>query len=250
MQKSNKMILFAVVAAIIVAAPVSVYELMQPSAPQTIYMLSYGTSLNNTIYPCVGDYPDPFNYSEHSSSFFASSSFMSNDTGSAPVSYLNVSVFSCYYALFGHCAQLCLDISGAIQPGLLPTSMSIRINATVNDPIWVQDRYHVQTIDAGFHITLGNRTSQNITASKSICNIEYPSLSDLNASCNFTIHNASRSGSSYFHFFLSIPAATVVLNMKPGTSVYTEINVSLNGFSQVVPVTLGFNMVGGTKSGS
>ena len=218
------MILFAVVAAIIVAAPVSVYELMQPSAPQTIYMVSYGTSLNNTIYPCVDDYPDPFNYSEHSSSFFASSSFMSNDTGSALVSYLNVSVFSCYYALFGHCAQLCLDISGAIQPGLLPTSMSIRINATVNDPISVQDRYHVQTIDAGFHITLGNRTSQNITASKSICNIEYPSLSDLNASCNFTIHNASRSGSSYFHFFLSIPAATVVLNMKPGARLHELID--------------------------
>ena len=249
MQKSNKMILFAVVAAIIVAAPVSVYELMQPSAPQTIYMVSYGTSLNNTIYPCVDDYPDPFNYSEHSSSFFASSSFMSNDTGSAPVSYLNISVLSCYAALFGHSAQLYLDISGAIQPGLLPTSMSIRINATVNDPISVQDRYHVQTLD-GLCITSGNRTCQNITASKSICNIEYPSLSDLNASCNFTIHNASRSGSSYFHFFLSIPAATVVLNMKPGTSVYTEINVSLNGFSQVVQVTLGFNMVGGTKSGS
>ena len=185
-QKRNRMIIFAVIAVIIVAAPISVYETL---SPQPMPQISY--SSHNLTFTDVGDCHNytwfPFVYVQNLTAYSNISQKGGNVSSMKMVNWFSAQKLKGSSQLF---VRLYVTVSGVFQSNLHPKMMLMNINMT-------------QLRKSGMCIIQTRNSSMNTSVERWFLNCNYSSWAkNLHPTVNIRFTNDTAKANETFNFYV------------------------------------------------
>ena len=181
MEKRNRMIMFAVIAVIIVAAPISIYETL---SPQPIPQISYSShNLTYTMVANVSYYSYGF-YRENLTAYSNITQNGGNVSTLQMVVYFNPLYEGGKFFMWYH-----VNISGIFQSDLHPSEMLINLNQTAHR-------------DGIFCILLGRNYSMNTSAERSGRIVGTYWGNNLHPTVNVKFLNDTLKGNGTYRFYI------------------------------------------------
>ncbi len=242
-KKSSRIIIFAVLAVIIVAAPVSFYEFVIGYSNPPVTVVQNGYENNNSIYLNCSYYNA---HTVNWDNITVSTLFHQSNTVN---SRLNMSLINCVVVSKENFnLWTLLIINGTLQPGLHPSASVLTVNySLLHAPdICIQNSLRVA---GGYRLRPDNMSISNHNY---FCNtgnnLDPRSYSyykvNYSSSCKISFVNVPSFSKGTFNFSLRIGLTENIWNLTKGKSIYTQISFSLLGFSQKISTIAGFNLVG------
>jgi hypothetical protein len=245
MQKNNKTIMFAIVVVILIAAPVSFYELVIGYSNPPVSVVQNGYEYSNSIYlngTCCSNPGRNWNNITVSTLFHQSHTVNS---------ILNMSLINCVVdGKKDFNILTLLIINGTLQPGLHPLASILTVNYSllhapyicIQEPLKVAmgcppNPVNVSVSDHNYC----SQTNSNLNPfTYSYYKANYTS------SCKMGFVNVPSFSKGTFHFSLKVGYEENIWNLTKGKWIYTQIAFSLLGFSKDISVVAGFYLVGDT----